>query len=199
MYGHNRTKNFVAIDELPTLYIPGLSEVPATARKYGISTISCIQSNAQLEDTYGNIGAKKIQGTLSNRFIGNCGVESSRYASSIFGKEEHTIRSTSSSETCHSNTQGYHTTQGENITIHEQELIKPNEFSSFDVGFFAGKVVESDSVFFQEQFKEVSSYDKHFKNELLKDLPDVTKVSNEDIIANQRKIEEEIDLLLEYM
>ncbi|TSJ80165.1 type IV secretory system conjugative DNA transfer family protein [Cardinium endosymbiont of Dermatophagoides farinae] len=199
MYGHNRTKSFVAIDELPTLYIPGLSEVPATARKYGISTISYIQSNAQLEDTYGSIGAKKIQSTLSNQFMGNCGVESSRYASSIFGKEEHTIKSTSSSETCHSNTQGHHTTHGENITIHEQELIKPNEFASFDVGFFAGKVVESDSVFFQEQFKNVSSYDKNFKNELLKDLPDVTKVSNEDIAANQRKIEKEIDLLLEYM
>lgn len=199
MYGHNRRKSFVAIDELPTLYIPSLSEVPATARKYGISTISCIQSNAQLEDSYGYIGAKKIQGTLSNQFIGNCGVESSRYASSLFGKEEHTIKFTSSSETCHSNAQGYHTTHGENISMHEQDLIKPHEFSGFNVGFFAGKVVESDSVFFQEQFKEVPSYDKNFKNELLKNLPDVTKVSNEDIIANQRKIEEDINLLLASM
>ncbi|TSJ80089.1 hypothetical protein [Cardinium endosymbiont of Dermatophagoides farinae] len=72
-------------------------------------------------------------------------------------------QSTSSSETCHSNTQGHHTTHGENITIHEQELIKPNEFSSFGVGFFAGKVVESDNVFFQEQFKEVSSMTKTLK------------------------------------
>ena len=196
MYGHNRTKSFVAIDELPTLYIPGLSEVPATARKYGISTISCIQSNAQLEDTYGNIGAKKMQGTLSNQFIGNCGVESSRYASSIFGKEEHTIKSTSSSLTYQNDTQVPNTTRGENISIHEQELIKPHEFSGFDVGFFAGKVVESDGVFFQEQFKNVSSYDKDFQNEALKDLPDVTSVNNEDIIANQMKIEKDIELIL---
>ncbi|MEF2229243.1 MAG: type IV secretory system conjugative DNA transfer family protein [Candidatus Cardinium sp.] len=198
MYGHNRTKSFVAIDELPTLYIPGLSEVPATARKYGISTISCIQSNAQLEDTYGHIGAKKIQGILSNQFIGNCGVESSRYASSLFGKEERTIQYTSASLTYHPNTQGPNTTKGTNISVYEQELIKPHEFSSFDVGFFSGKVVESDRVFFQEQFKDVASYDKHFRNELLKDLPDIRTVDNEYIIDNQRKIEEDINLLIEY-
>ena len=33
MYGHNRVKSFVAIDELPTIFIPHLAELPATARK----------------------------------------------------------------------------------------------------------------------------------------------------------------------
>ena len=60
MYGHNSVKSFVAIDELPTLFIPHLAELPATARKYGISTVACVQSNAQLAHTYGQVGAQKI-------------------------------------------------------------------------------------------------------------------------------------------
>lgn len=196
MYGHSRTKSFVAIDEFPTLYIPDISEVPATARKYGISTISCIQSNAQLEDTYGHGGAKKLRDILINQFVGSCGVESLGYASSLFGKEAHIIKSTSSSETYHPDSKGPNTTRGENISIHDKDVIQSNEFSSFEVGCFAGKVVESDGTFFQEQFKPVSDYDKHFKNKYLKDLPDTNHVSDEDIILNQKRIEDDIDALV---
>jgi hypothetical protein len=48
--------------------------------------------------------------------------------------------------------------------------------------------VESDGVFFQEQFKNVSAYDQHFKNEVLKDLPYIKSIDNDDIIFNQIKI-----------
>lgn len=196
MYGHGRTKSFVAIDELPTLYIPDISEVPATARKYGISTIACIQSNAQLEDTYGYGGAKKLRDILTNQFIGSCGVESLGYASSLFGKEAHIIKSMSSSETYHPDSKGPNTTRGENVTIHDKDVIESNEFSHFKVGYFAGKVVESEGAFFQEQFKPVSDYDKQFTNKYLKELPDISVVDDESIMENTRRIKEEVNTLV---
>ncbi|MGI2298363.1 type IV secretion system DNA-binding domain-containing protein [Candidatus Cardinium hertigii] len=196
MYGHSRTKSFVAIDELPTLYIPDISEVPATARKYGISTIACIQSNAQLEDTYGYGGAKKLRDILTNQFIGSCGVESLGYASSLFGKEAHIIKSTSSSETYHPDSKSPNTTRGENVTIHDKDVIQSNEFSNFEVGYFAGKVVESEGTFFQEQFKPVSDYDKQFKNKYLKELPDVAVIDAASIIENTKRIKEEVNTLV---
>lgn len=200
MYGHGKTKSFVAIDELPTLYIPNLSELPATARKYGIATIACIQSGAQLEKTYTTVGAKEIQENLSNQFIGNCGVYSAGYGSSIFGKEAYFVHSTTASKTYSGNNQhGNNQTIGESISMHEKDSVKSQSFAALDVGFFAGRVVESDSVFFQEQFKNVAAYDKRFRNEALKDIPDSKQVSQEDFIANQRKIEQEIDLLLSSM
>ncbi|CCM10651.1 Putative uncharacterized protein (plasmid) [Cardinium endosymbiont cEper1 of Encarsia pergandiella] len=196
MYGHGRNKSFVSIDELSTLYIPGISEIPATARKYGISMISCIQSNAQLEDTYGHGGAKKLRDILSNQFIGKCGIESFGYASSLFGKEAHIVKSTSSSETYHAEGKGPNTTRGENISIHDKDVLQSQDFVKFPVGYFAGSVAESEGTFFEEQFRLVSDYDKSFKNKVLKDLPDINYVTDEDIMLNQKRIEEDIDALV---
>ena len=58
------------IDELPTLFSPNRSEVPATARKYNIAMVVALQTLAQLEQTYGFLGAKKLQETFGNYFIG---------------------------------------------------------------------------------------------------------------------------------
>lgn len=48
MYGHDRNKSFVLIDKLPTLFLPHLNDIPATARKYNISTVVALQTVAQL-------------------------------------------------------------------------------------------------------------------------------------------------------
>lgn len=194
MYGHGRNKSFVAIDELPTLYIPDLAELPATARKYGISTVACVQSNAQLEKTYGNVASREIQENLSNQFVGNCGVFSAAYGSSLFGKKDHIVTSSSTSTSfkdIHN-----HKTVSANEHLQEKEALKPQEFLGMAVGSFSGKVVESNGSLFRHQFKSVSSFDDDFVNSKLKDIPVFNKVSETDIVNNQNKIFLEIDLLL---
>jgi hypothetical protein len=185
MYGHNRVKSFVAIDELPTLYIPDLSELPATARKYGIATIACVQSNAQLEHTYGAIGAKKIQQTLVNKISGSAEDESAIYISKLLGKQEQLIGMASENYSMQEGkvSESHGTSQQRQL----KDVLTPQQIMGFRVGEFAGKVAESDTAFFHLQMKPVSSYDRKFTNEQLKELPVGQKQI--DLEANYLKIQ----------
>ncbi|MEF2233294.1 MAG: type IV secretion system DNA-binding domain-containing protein [Candidatus Cardinium sp.] len=192
MYGHNRTKSFVAIDELPTLFIPELAELPATARKYGISTVACLQSNAQLEHTYGSIGAKRIQDTLVNKIIGNVEGASADWASHLMGKKEKKVVSSSSSTSHYQS--GRTETAGEGTNLQEKSILSPQDFMDFKVGTFAGRVVESNQAFFKYNLKKVSSFDKKFENQKLKDLKESHQYV--DIKQNFKKIYQEVDILI---
>lgn len=185
MYGHNRIKSCVAIDELPTLYIPDLSELPATARKYGIATIACVQSNAQLEHTYGAVGAKKIQQTLVNKILGSAEDESAMYISKLLGKQEQLLDT--SSENYSMQEGKLSQSQGTSQQRHWQEVLTPQQIMGFEVGEFTGKVAESNTAFFHTKMKHVSSYDARFTNKKLEDLPISKKVVNID--ENYRRIQ----------
>jgi len=187
MYGHSRVKSFVAIDELPTLYIPDLSELPATARKYGIATIACVQSNAQLEHTYGAVGAKKIQQTLVNKILGSAEDESAMYISKLLGKREQF--KASSSESYSSQEGRLSESQSISQQRHLEDVLTPQQVMGFRVGEFTGKVAESDEAFFHLQMKPVSAYDHHFTNKELKELPVSQKLV--DIDANYARIQEQ--------
>ncbi|MDN5247178.1 MAG: type IV secretion system DNA-binding domain-containing protein [Candidatus Cardinium sp.] len=192
MYGHNRTKSFVAIDELPTLFIPELAELPATARKYGISTVACLQSNAQLEHTYGSIGAKRIQDTFVNKIIGNVEGASADWASHLMGKKEKKVVSSSSSTSHYQS--GRTETAGEGIHLQEKPILSPQDFMDFKVGEFAGRVVESNQAFFKYNLKKVSSFDQKFENQKLKNLKECYQYV--DIEQNFKKIHQEVDVLI---
>jgi hypothetical protein len=187
MYGHNRVKSFVAIDELPTLYIPDLAELPATARKYGISTIACVQSNAQLEHTYGAVGAKKIQQTLVNKILGSAEDESAMYVSKLLGKQEQLIGTASENYSMQDGKVSE--SHGTSQQRHLKDVLTPQQIMGFKVGEFAGKVAESDEAFFHLQMKPVSAYDRQFTNEQLKDLPVGQK--QVDVEANYLRIQRE--------
>ncbi|TSJ81109.1 MAG: type IV secretion system DNA-binding domain-containing protein [Candidatus Cardinium sp.] len=190
--GHNRTKSFVAIDELPTLFIPELAELPATARKYGISTVACLQSNAQLEHTYGSIGAKRIQDTLVNKIIGNVEGVSADWASHLMGKKEKKVVSSSFSTSHYQS--GRTETAGEGTHLQEKSILSSQDFMDFKVGAFAGRVVESNQAFFKYNLKKVSSFDKKFENQKLKDLKESHQYV--DIEQNFKKIYQEVDVLI---
>lgn len=192
MYGHNRNKSFVAIDELPTLFIPGLSELPATARKYGISTVACLQSNSQLEYTYGNIGAKRIQDTLVNKIIGNVEGASADWASHLIGKKDKKVSSSSISTSYYQS--GHTETDGETTHLQQKPILSPQDFMDFKVGTFAGRVVESDQAFFKYNLKQVSCSDKNFENHKLKELKNIHEYV--DIDQNFNKIHQEVELLI---
>ena len=189
MYGHGKVKSFVAIDELPTLFLPDLSELPATARKYGISTIACLQSNAQLAHTYGAVGAEKLQQTLVSKFIGNTEDRSAVYGSELIGKRDKEIWGASHSASV--NQSG--STEGRSHSMHPQErlLLPPQAFMRFSPGEFAGKVAQGDPPFFHTRLRAVSSYDATFRNECLHDLPLGPSVDEAAMAANYQRIWQE--------
>ena len=186
MYGHGRVQSFVAIDELPTLLLPDLAELPATARKYGISTIACLQSNAQLEASYGMLEAQKIQQTLVNKFIGNSEDGSAKYGSNLLGKEDKALRGSSISSSMHQS--GDTETRGEGVQWQERARLSPQALMGFSPGEFTGKLAERTPPFFHAQLRAVSSYNKRFRNGALEELPCLGEVDKAAVTANYQRI-----------
>lgn len=148
MYGHDRAKSFLMLDELPTIFLPHLSEVPATARKYGVSTIVALQNIAQLEKRYTAVGATELQETFSNHLIGRSPYKVAKDWSERMGRREtkttsHTI----------SNNQ-------ESKTVHEKEklILTPQETMDLGVGEFLGSVAASDAPFFRMKLRPIGAY-----------------------------------------
>lgn len=165
MYAHERNKSFLMLDELPTLLLPDLAEVPATARKYGIATVVALQNIAQLEKHYGPVGATELQETFSNHFIGRSQFRLSKELSERIGKKEtHTSSHTIS-------------THQESETIHEKEkdILTPQETMSLAVGEFVGHVAASDQGFFRMKLKPIGDYDKHLDYQKYSPLPKTTQ------------------------
>ena len=66
----NQQKSVVLLDEAPTIYIPNIEQIPATARSNKIATIFGVQDFSQLVDNYGQDKAQIILANLGNQFFG---------------------------------------------------------------------------------------------------------------------------------
>ena len=64
----NQQKSVVLLDEAPTIYIPNIEQIPATARSNKIATIFGVQDFSQLVDNYGQDKAQIILANLGNQF-----------------------------------------------------------------------------------------------------------------------------------
>ena len=180
MYSHDRNKSFLILDELPTLFLPQLMEVPATARKYNLVTIVALQNMAQLEKTYGVLGAKALQETFSNHLVGRSQWRLAQELSDMLGKKQAKAASKTISAA-----------QKISQTIHKQEqpIITPQEIMSLNVGEFVGKVAESGRGFFKMQLQPISSYAQQWHYKQFKPLPVIHEQIN--IAANFTRIQQE--------
>jgi hypothetical protein len=180
MYAHDRVPSFNKADEIPTLVRPDLSEAPATGRKYGISTVVALQNMAQLEKAYTAIGAKELQDTFGNHFIGRGSLSSAQYISELVGKQEEEAISTTESD--------------KNIsrTTHQKErvVITPQDAMTLKTGEFMGKIVHPSGGFFKMQLKPVTAYNKRLAYQYMSSLP--TTYEKVDIEANFKMIQEDV-------
>jgi hypothetical protein len=182
MYSHDRQKSFIMIDELPTIILPQLSEVPATARKYKISTVVALQNMPQLEKAYSNVGAREVQESFSNQFFGRSSLASSEELSRMIGKREVEATSTTKSE------------QRESKTIQKKEelLLTPQQAMSLETGEFVGRVVSQKGGFFNMKLAPLEKY--KIKPRDFKSLPKVHLDIN--VEENFRKIEKDVKEIL---
>ena len=153
-----------------------------------------MQSNAQLAHTYGQIGAQKIQQTLVTKFIGNTEDASAVYGSELIGKKEKTMEATSQSTAVQD--MRYRATYGKSLSRQERPLLSPQDFMRFTPGEFAGKVAEGCPPIFHTRLQAVSSYDNAFQNAQLKELPPLREVTQEDVMANYKRIWHEAKAIL---
>ncbi len=188
MYGHGRSKSFIMIDELPTVYLPTLNEIPATARKYKISTVTALQNFAQLEKTYSSIGAKEIQETFGNKIIGKSELSVSKYVSDMFGEKEVELSSYTFSK-------GKVSSESETKHERRKRILNPEEIINLGVGEFVGKVCESDKSLFKMKLTPAESYDSKINWKKFEGLPE-TPFKEKDIEENYLKIKGEVKTLL---
>jgi hypothetical protein len=182
MYAHDRQKSFIMIDELPTIILPQLSEVPATARKYKISTVVALQNMPQLEKAYSHVGSREVQESFSNQFIGRGSLTSSEELSKMIGKAEVEVTSTTKAGKSESKT----------VQKKEELLLTPQQAMSLKTGEFIGRVVHEKGGFFNMKLAPLEAYP--INRESFEPLPKVYQTV--DVEENFRKIEQDIAVIL---
>lgn len=87
-HAHRRDPLVLALDELPTLYLPALVNWLNENREDGLVSILGLQNLAQLERTYGKETSQAIFGACATKFLFNPGEkDSAEYVSQMLGQE----------------------------------------------------------------------------------------------------------------
>ncbi len=184
-----RADSIFMVDEFPTIYIPRFETYPATCRSNGVEVIIGIQDFAQMEDRYGRTMKNAILGTLSNQFFGmQANLESAKYVSELWGKEEVQTTSTSQGESSNGHRQGSNV--GQSVSLTQRQRIQVQDVSNLKQGEFYGKLFQSDYSTFKAQLRPVER--PAFAR--WKPFTDVTEAMLE---ANFSRIEQEIATLMQ--
>ncbi|MEQ9404339.1 MAG: type IV secretion system DNA-binding domain-containing protein [Cyclobacteriaceae bacterium] len=192
MNQQDRQHSIVMVDELPTIYIPNLERLPATARKNKIATVLCVQDFSQLEDKYGEKKTEIITSVLANQFFGKTtNPKTAERISKIYGKHDMEFVTRS-----HSQSEGHSTggpisfgsdSRGKSYTestmIQERDRVKAQELGNLNTGEFYGTLVDNDI----QEFKGMFIEELHETAE----VGSFTTVSESEIKANFKKIKEE--------
>jgi type IV secretory pathway TraG/TraD family ATPase VirD4 len=94
MNSQGKHHSYVLLDEGPTLYIPKLDQLPATARSNRVATIYMAQDFSQMKKQYGQNEAEAITSNLNNQFFGRvANLHTAEYVSRLFGREDRLMRS----------------------------------------------------------------------------------------------------------
>jgi hypothetical protein len=143
----NKQHSFVLIDEAPTLFIPKLESLPATARENKVSLCYMCQDISQMVDMLGIHKTESIISNLNNQFFGRTtNPKSAEHISRLFGKEDKTFITKSASQSentgisgsilksSESEGQGY--SLSHNQSIQERSIIKPQHVLGLETGEF---------------------------------------------------------------
>lgn len=200
MNQQGKRHSYIMLDEGPTLYIPKLDVVPATARSNKVATIYMAQDFSQMKKEYGQNQAEAIISNLNNQFFGRvASLQTAEYVSKIFGREDR-LMTNESNNYSRPNSIGFDLSQrthagstgaGISYSLQERQLIKPQEVLNLEVGQFVGTTVETDS----PNFSAYIERDKIAIPEQLKNgIPDFA--SNIDVTSNYMRIILEVKAIL---
>lgn len=142
MNQQGKNKSIFAVDELPTIFINKLDNLPATARSNKVVTFLSVQSYAQLERDYTKQNAKVILGNLGNQFFGMTNeYETADRVVKMYG--DHKVQNYSMSES-DSGLSESHSYQKENI-------VQARDVMGQKMGHFFGKIAAGEPPLFSVQ------------------------------------------------
>lgn len=151
MNDQKKNHSLVILDEAPTLTIPNIEKIPATARSNKLGLVYSAQDFSQMDKYLGPESRKAIVSNLASQFYGQISsFETAEYASKLLGKQYIQVKSESTGT---SNSESGDN-QSKNTSYSEQhrDIITPQEFISLPTGTFVGKLVESSIDWFKASF-----------------------------------------------
>ncbi|WP_405334503.1 type IV secretory system conjugative DNA transfer family protein [Flavobacterium oreochromis] len=150
----NQQKSVVLLDEAPTIFIPNVEQIPATARSNKIATVFGVQDFAQLQDKYGSDKAQVIVSNLGNQFFGRItNGKSAEMVQNLFSKKDHIFVSKNDGSSGKITDILKNDNRGTSEAIQERDRVKISDLINLNQGEFYGIIAEgSPREFLKTQF-----------------------------------------------
>jgi hypothetical protein len=181
-----KLKSSLVFDEFPTIYFSGIDSLIATARSNRVATTLCVQDFSQLKKDYGRDQAEVIPNIVGNIISGQVTGDTAKQLSERFGKIAQPRRtvSVSADDTSVS-------------TSSQLEMAIPaSRIASLSSGEFVGMVADNpdEKIDLKIFHCEILNDHKAIAEEVrgYKPIPDVRKVTTEEINACYTKIRDDI-------
>lgn len=127
-----KEKSVFLMDEFPTVFVPNVEQLPATARSNKVATILACQDISQIVDKYGKDKSETILSNLGNQFYGRTpNPLTAKRVSDIFGKEEKQVVSQNEERGIFFNTHKANT-----YSTRETDRVKTQDVANLDTGSF---------------------------------------------------------------
>lgn len=131
------------MDEAPSLTIPNIEKIPATARSNKLGILYCAQDKSQMNKYLGSESTEAIISNLAFQAFGQVNnLPTAKYASELFGKEYQMIKSLNRGLS--NSDGGESTSQGFSYAEQYRDIFSPQVFINLKTGRFAGKTVENE-------------------------------------------------------
>jgi hypothetical protein len=184
----NKHKSAILLDEAPTIYIPGIEQIPATARSNKIATIFGLQDISQLTQKYGEDKTQVLLSNLGNQFYGRTvNQKSANVICSLFGK--HDVKTKTKSKSTGASIKGLlggveksSNNKSYSESYQLRSKLDVSDLTNMKAGVFSGLVAEGNvSEFINTKFKQVKTNYKPFEKILSKSAEDIFQKVYRDI------------------
>ena len=128
-----RNKCAVLLDEMPTVYLPGLDKILNTCRSNGVVFVVGGQDVSQFYRDYGKKEADVLINTPGTTFIGQVNGESAKTMSQVFGKLDRVRESESIGRS----------NDSVSISMQEKEIMPARKIETLSTGTFFGRVADT--------------------------------------------------------
>ena len=186
MNEENKHHSIIMLDEAPTIYVPKIEQIPATARSNKIVLMYACQDHSQNIAKYGNDNATTLLSNLNNQFFfRTINKNSAQLISDLFDRADMEYVSMSNSKTNSLiGSNGHSQTQGSSISMQERRRVKISDILDLNPGEFYGLIAEGN---FREVLKKKALID------LDKEKPDF-KIKP---LTTQQEIKNNFSLIIE--
>lgn len=186
-----KAKSSLIFDEFPTIYVPNIDSLIATARSNKVATTLGVQDMSQLVQNYGKENADVIMNIAGNIVSGQVMGDSARQLSDRIGKimQERESISINSSETSLSRSTQLET------------AVPPSKIAMLSSGQFVGVIADEPShpvklkAFHAEVVKDHASAREREKSQV--SIPVIRNVTKADVDTNFRRIKQDVLNLVE--